>query len=158
MENTPEKYVESLIKAIKSIKIADHILYITYPIIKEKRILLKSLDETYQAMIHIINAVLQYENNWKRIILSPNSKENFQMFLQKCAQRYNITENETREIKELILTMESHKKSAVEFTRRDKVIILEDILKTKILDAEKIKSYLKLSKVIFQKVKNVISP
>lgn len=157
MENTPERYNTHLANAIKNIKVADHIIYITYPIIKDKRLLLKSLDSTYDAAISIISAILQYEYVWKRISLSDDSRENFQTFTNKCAKNYNITEQEIQQIKELITTVENHKKSSMEFPRREKIVIMSDSLKTQIIDSEKIRNYLKISKILFQKARNVIS-
>ena len=43
----PEKFIESLDKAVAILKTADHMLYMTYPLIREKRLLLKILNETY---------------------------------------------------------------------------------------------------------------
>jgi hypothetical protein len=156
MEYPEKPYITSLKKSIKSIKVADHIIYITYPIIKEKRLILKALESTYDAAVSVLNAILQYEHAWKRISLSQNAHENFQTFVIKCTKNYNITEQETRELKELILTVENHKRSALEFLRKERIIIMEDSLRTHILDAEKVKSYLKTVKVIFQKARNVI--
>jgi hypothetical protein len=158
MENTSEKYLVSLTNAIKSIKVADHILYITYPLMKEKRLLLKALDCLYESTNLIISSILQYEYIWKRIILIQDSKVNFQTFIDKCTKRYNITEQEINDLNNLIQTVENHKKSPLEFLRKDKIIIMSDSLKTRTIDSEALKTYLKLSKSLFQKARNVLQP
>jgi hypothetical protein len=148
-----EKHLESLQKALKEIRLADHMLYITYPMIKDKRLLIQALDHIYQAFICMINAVLQYDFINKRIKLSDDSKENFDLFLERCARRYNLNEEEIQNILELFKLIESHKKSPLEFSRREKVVIMSDSLKTAVIDAEKLKKYLNFSKSMLNKVK-----
>ena len=62
----PEKFEELIENAKRHIRIADHIAYVTFPLVKEKRLLLKVLDDTYLVMINIINAILQYDYVYKR--------------------------------------------------------------------------------------------
>ena len=66
-----EKFQENLVQAIKNLQIADHMAYVTYPLINEKRLLLKIFDEIYKSIISCINAILNYEYLYKRIKLSP---------------------------------------------------------------------------------------
>lgn len=146
-----EKYEESLNKATKEIKIADHILYVTYHIIKDKRLLIKALEQEYESLMNIINSILQYDYLWKRIQLYKDSRLNFDTFINKCSKRYNISEEEIREIKEFLLLIELHKKSPMEFMRREKVIIMSDSLKTNYIDYEKLKKYLEMVKRIIKK-------
>lgn len=148
-----EKHLESLNKAIKGIRIADHMLYVTYPVIKDKRLLLKSLDEVYDAIINIINSILQYDAGKKMITLTSDSRTNFEIFLEKSSKRYNLTPEEIKDILELISLMENHKKSPLEFSRRDKVIIMSDSLKTTAIDSERLKKYLSLAKNLINKAK-----
>jgi hypothetical protein len=147
-----EKYEENLNNALKEIRIADHILYITYHIIKDKRLLLKSLDQEYEALINIINATLQYEYLWKRVQLYNDPKLNFETFVNKCSKRYNITPKEIEEINQFIVTVEMHKKSSIEFMRRESIVIMSNGLKTALLNQEKLKKYLQLIKNIIKKV------
>lgn len=153
VSENPEKHIESLNKAIKNIRIADHMLYVTYPVIKDKRLLLKSLDEVYDALVLIINSILQYDYLKRMITLTNNPQQNLEIFITKCARRYNLTPEELSEITNLITLMESHKKSPMEFARRDKVIILSDSLKTTTIDSEKLKKYLSLAKNLVNKAK-----
>jgi hypothetical protein len=149
----PEKHIESLNKAIKNMRIADHILYVTYPVIKDKRLLLKSLEEVYDAIVLIINSILQYDYLQRRIELANNPQHNLDIFITKCAKRYNLTTEELDEIINLINLMQNHKKSPMEFTRKDKVIILSESLKTTAIDSEKLKKYLYLAKNLINKAK-----
>jgi len=152
----PEKYLESLKKAIKCLQLADHMAYVTYPIVQDKRLLLKILDQVYESLIHTINAILQHDYVWKRIQLYKDAKSNFRTFSEKCAPRYNIDHEEIRQILDILSTAEKHKKSPLEFSRKDKIVIMSDNLKTSIIDIEKIKQYLILSKKIIERANSHI--
>jgi len=146
-----EKYQESLQKALKNLQIADHMAYMTYPLVRDKRLLLKILDNLYETILHTINSILQYDYLWEKIQLYKDAKSNFQVFREKCAPRYNISREQISEILEVLTLIEKHKKSPLEFARKDKVIIMSNNLKTNIIDIEKIKQYLVLSKKLIEK-------
>ena len=72
-----EKIIKNLEEAQKIIHVADHLIYTTYPLVKDKRLLLKIILEIKKALVKCINAVLQYEYIYKRIKLSSDSQTNF---------------------------------------------------------------------------------
>jgi len=152
-----ENHLENLSKAVKNIRIADHMIYITYPVIKDKRLLIKALEHINDSVVCIVNSILQYDYLHKRISLYPDSKDNLEIFLLKCAPRYNITPEEKAEIKEILATAESHRKSPMEFSRRERIVIMSNDLKTTVIDAENLKKYLSLAKNITNKAKFVMS-
>jgi hypothetical protein len=152
-----EKHLESLKNAIVKLRIADHIIYTTYPLIKDKRLLLKALDSIYESLIYIINSILQYDYLNKKITLSQDPKENFETFLTKSAKNYAIPTQEIREIVEFVRMVENHKKSPMEFVRREKVIILSDNLRTDSLDMIKMRNYLNLGRKMLEKAKIIVT-
>jgi len=146
-----EKHIDSLKKAIKNIQIADHITYVTYPLMKDKRLLLKALDNIYNSILYTINSILQHDYLWKKIQLYQDPKSNFQIFKEKCSPRFKITEQEIKQILEILSTVKKHKKSPLEFQRKEKVVIMSENLKTKIIDIETIKNYLATTKYLLKK-------
>ena len=151
-----EKFLESLNKAEKIIQAADHMFYITLPLIKDKRLLLRILLETNIAVANCINLILQYEYLFKRISLYTDSKENLRTFEKNCAPRYNITEQELRSIFELFDLVKRHKESPFEFMKNGKVVILSKNLEQKIISDEKIKEFLIIAKQVLKKTRNTI--
>jgi hypothetical protein len=137
--------------AEKTLQTADHMIYVTFPLIKDKRLLLKVLQETKNAVTDCINSILQYEYIYKRITLYKDSKENFRTFTEKCAPRYNITREEISSILELFDIMEKHKKSPFEFVKDDKIVILSSSMQPKTLTIEKTKEFLITAKNIVRK-------
>ena len=152
----PEKYIENLDKAAKNLHTADHMLYMTYPIVREKRLLLKILNEIYLVVLGIVNAILQYEYLYKRITLYKDAKENFSVFKNKCAPRYNIAPEQVAKILEIFNLAEKHKKSPFEFVRNNKIVIMTNALKTDTITIEKMKDYIFTSKDILRKADTII--
>ena len=146
-----ERFILSLEKARKAIQMADHLSYITFPLIKENKLLLKILEELNIAIISMVNAVLQYEYLNKRIEIYNNAKDNFETF-KNIAFRYSINDEQVRKIIEIINLAEKHKKSPFEFSKNDKIVIMSENMYPDILTLEKIKSYLLEAKDILRKI------
>lgn len=152
-----EKFQENLKQAIKSLQIADHMTYVTFPLVNERRLLLKIFDEIYKSIISCINAILNYEYLYKRIKLYSDNNDNFQTFAEKCAKNYQINNEQIKKIREILQINKQHKQSAMEFVKNDKVVILSDNLGTQTLDILKIKQYLLLAKELLMKANSKIS-
>jgi len=146
-----EKFLENIEEAKKTIRTVDHMIYVTFPLIKDKRLLLKILQEIKIAVTSCINSILQYEYLYKRISLYKNSKENFNTFVKKCASRYRIDEEEIKLILELFDLAKKHKESPFEFIKEEKVVILSESLKPKTFTIENAKEFLSLAKNILKK-------
>ena len=151
-----EKFFENLEKSEKTIQTANHLLYVTYPLVKDKRLLLKILAEIKKGIASCMNAVLQYEYLHGRVRLSSNPKINFTKFLEKCCPRYNISETNVKKIIKLFEIVEKHKSSPFEFVKEDKVVILSNNMNSEIITLEKVKEFLDSSKVVLQKAKDII--
>lgn len=149
-----ETFLKFLEKAEKTLKVMDHIVYVTFPLIKEKRLLLKILLEINEAVSNCITSILQYEYLYKRIRLDKDSRENFKIFREKCAPRYKITEEEIVLISDLFNLAQKHKESGFEFVKNEKIVILSENLKTEIITHEKIKIFLSMAKRILEKTKS----
>ena len=89
-----EKFLENLIVAEKTIQTADHMIYVTFPLINDKRLLFKILQEMKNAVALCINSILQYEYLYQRIKLYKDSRLNFKIFTERCVPRYGITKEE----------------------------------------------------------------
>ena len=151
-----EKLLKYLEEAEKIIQTTDHLVYVTFPIVKDKKILIKALLETKIAISNCINSILQYEYLYKRIKLYKNPKRNLQTFKEKSSKRYNISFQEIKLIEELFNIIEHHKKSPIEFIKNEKIIILSENMNSYSINIEKIKNFIGLSKNILKKTKNQI--
>ncbi|MBW6442217.1 hypothetical protein K0A97_00335 [Patescibacteria group bacterium] len=146
-----EKFLEGLTNAEKSIKTADHMVYVTFPLIKDKRLLLKILNEIKNSIIYCIGSILQYEYLYKKITLYKDPRSNFRTFTEKCAFKYEVSKEDILLIEELFDFIEKHNESPFEFVKGDKVVILSNSLKPKTLTLEKVKEFLILAKNLIRK-------
>lgn len=152
-----EKFLENILAAEKILQTADHLIYVTFPVVKDKRLLLKIMQETRNAITNCINSILQYEYLYKRITLYKDSKSNLKIFVEKCAPRYKITKEEINLILDLFDFIEKHRESPFEFVKDEKVVILSNNLKQKILTLEKTKEFLVLGKNILRKTRETMN-
>jgi hypothetical protein len=150
------RYFENLNEAEKLLKTSDHLIYVSYTLLKDQKLLVKILPEIKSAISKALNAVLQNEYLFKRIKLYKNPKDNFETFKKKCAPRYNITNSEIHKIEELFKIVESHEKSPMEFVRGENVVILSDTNAHLIVNFESTKEFLQLGKTILGKVRSKI--
>jgi hypothetical protein len=150
-----EKFIEYLEEANKITKTADHMLYVTFPLVKDKKILIKILKELKKATAYCINSILQYEYLLRRISLYKDPQMNFRTFLIKCAPLYKLSKQEVQEIQEIFLLIKNHEQSAMEFTRGEKLVIITEN-ETKTLEIKQIKKFINLNKKLIEKTQNRI--
>jgi len=147
-----EKFLVSLEKAEKSIRLADHFLNVTFPLVKEYRLLLKIISELYVGVINLINASLQYDYYHKRITIFQDSQTNLRTFKESCALRNGLSDNEVSTLLEVIRLFKVHKSSSMEFVKDDKVVLMSDSLKPEILSLLKVKSLVSTIKLVLLKI------
>lgn len=152
MENSNQIF-ELLVQAENSLKTIDHLVYITYPLINEKRLLKKILEDLYTSARNIIQAIIIFERIYKRIDFQENTNINF---VKINAQRYNFLPEEIQAVEELLNLTEKYKISQMNFIRKDKLVIIDDNLKSESIGIDQLKKYLSLLKVILQKTRRYI--
>jgi hypothetical protein len=150
-----EKFQEHLEKADSSLKTADHLVYITFPLIKENRLLKKILEGLGNSAYDVFMAILEYEYLYKRIRLYGTNKENFETF-KRCAQRYNLTEEEVEVMNKIFCLVEKYKESSFEFIRKNKLVMMSENLKTESINLEQLKRHLNSMKSILAKTHAVL--
>jgi hypothetical protein len=143
--------LSDLEEAKRTLRIADHMIYITYPVLKENRLLVKVLEEVYKAVRKTVDTIMGYEYEHKRIKVYSDPKLNMDIFEQKCAVKYNLTPEEIIGIKQIIDLFESHKSSTMEFSRQNKFVIMAEDLRTDSITMLKLKAMLSIAKVIVRK-------
>lgn len=149
-----EKFLENLGEAERITLAMDHLIYVTFPIVKDKRMLLKILIETKKAVALCINSILQYDYLYKRVSLHKKPAENFLTFREKCAPRYGITKEEVGKISLLFDIAEKHRQSPLEFVKENKIVIMSESLHSETITVEKLKEFIILAKNLIGKVKN----
>ena len=151
MDNINKKFVDSLIEAEKQWRSADHLIYITLPVVKDTRLLLRALDSINKSVTLSISTILKFEYLYKRVELSADSGKNLETFFKKCAGRYGLNEQDNKDLKRILFLGKKHKESGFEFSKYRKVVILDDNLTVDEVTDGQIKEFLKVSRKIIEK-------
>jgi hypothetical protein len=150
-----EKFQEHLQKADSSLKTADHLVYITFPLIKENRLLKKILEGIGESAYNIFQAILEYEYLYKRIRIHPDIDSNFEN-LNKCAVRFGLTGEEIENLRKILAIIDKYKESPFEFIRKDKLVMMSENLKTESINLDQLKKYLNQTKAVILKTHRVL--
>lgn len=152
-----EKFEEETQKAKKLIRIADHMLTQTYPLLKDPKLLLAVIDNIYGAVQSSIAAMLHYDRHYKRVPpFTENFEAMFSLFRDKYKTRFNFTQEYYTVIERLRDIVVQHKKSPIEFARKDKFVICSDNYRLRTLSFDEIKRYLEQMKDFVNKINVVV--
>jgi hypothetical protein len=151
-----ERLLKNLKEAEERIKKIDHLLYVSFPLVQDKRLLLNAIIEIKEVVRICINIILQQEYFYRRIKIYKESKRNIKTFVDKCAVRYEINKQELKLITNLFEIVEMHVQSPLEFMKDNKLIIISDNLRTYQINLEGVKQFLNLGKKILNKTKKNI--
>jgi hypothetical protein len=153
-----EKFQELRDAANKKLQLADHILTMTYPTVKDPRLLLSSIENLFLAFSYSMSSLLHYERLFKRIPpFSDNFTSKFEMFKTQCSYRYKIDPEYSKiiqDIKEIII---AHKESPMEFSRDSNLIICSQDYRTKIISPDIIDNYVQKAKLFIKNVSTIVS-
>lgn len=147
-----EKHEELIKKAIKKLRTADHLLYVTMPVVNDNKLLLTILENLNLSVIDGMNSILEYERLYKRIgPLNESFGPRFNVFKQ-ISKRLNFSSEELTLIMSLKTLLEERKESPLEFSRKDKVVICSDSYKMKTVSLNEIKDFIVKVKSFLRKV------
>ena len=145
-------------KAKKNVIVADHMISVTYPLIKDTKLLIAVLDNIFLALTNSVGALLHYERLFKRIPPFHETFESkFNLFRLRCIDKFNIDKAYIPfilDIKDIII---QHNKSPVEFAKGDKFVICSENYKMKAISLKDIKEYLNKTKNFTNQVDGILS-
>ncbi len=153
-----EKFQELRQKAEKRLKTADHMLTMTYPFVQDPKLLMAVVENLFLALANAMGSVLYYERLFKRIPpFQDTFISKFNMFKEKCSPKYKIDAQYLQLIMEIRDIIVEHKKSPVEFSKKDRFIICSDDYKMKSVTVSQLKDYIKKTKLFITEVHNICS-
>lgn len=152
-----EKFQEYRDKAIRHLKIADHMFVITYPFVKDPKLLLTVLNNIFESIHCTIGSLLHYERLFKRINLFGDGFEEQAILFKQLAKQKNINPAYIHLIDEIREIISEHRKSAVEFARKEKFVICSDDYKMKTVSLDSIKKYIAQTKLFIEDIGKITS-
>jgi len=151
---------ELLNSADSSIRTTDHLIYSTYPIIRDSRLLVKIIERINDSFTMIIDALLRYERLYKRISSSFSSFGSFTPLqknkIEKIASKYSITKNELKTIGDISIIIHGIKESSIRLNQKDKVTVFSNDFRQQSITIGNIKEFFNVLKNVNKKVKEVI--
>ena len=151
-----ERFQEARDRAQTRLRIADHMLTQTYPLVRDTKLLLAVIENIFLGLTSTMAALLYYERTFKRVPPFVDNFENkFHIFKEVC-RRYNFPKQHILLIKNVKDLIVAHKKSPVEFARKDCFVICSEKYDMQTITTGKIKEYIVQSKELLRDVSQIL--
>ena len=151
-----EKFQESREKAERCLKIADHMLFVTYPLVKDDKLLMAILENIFLTFTNSMGSVLYYERLFKRIPpFHDNYESKLNLFIQKVMPQYNIDRRFVDSVVKARDLLVERKLAPVEFTKQGKFIIFSKDYQMRAISVDELKGFVQVAKE-FVKLNNRI--
>ncbi len=148
-----EKFNEFSQKALKSYQIADHMVHVTYPVVKDPKVLLLAITHLNTALENAVSALIYYDYYFKRIQNFPSDfNTKLDIFRRYSCEKYGIPRESVQTILDVKSIYLDHKSSEIEFRRRNSFVIASKNYKLRTINNEKLKNFLILAKPLLSKV------
>ncbi len=146
-----------LTEARDKVNTADHLVYVSYPEIADSKMLFAITGGLSIAVTRAMEAVLAYERSFQRIPLAPKDfSSEFELFKGKCVPSYGFDKKYVALIDDLNNIVELKKRTPLEFSRKDKIVLCTESYRMKEVDLKKVKEYLQLSKEFVDQVSRLL--
>jgi len=153
-----EEFQSASKKAHEKLILADHMLTQTYPLVKDPKLLVAVMENIFLSLTSAMASVLYYERTFKNIPPFVDNFENkFRLFKEKCVPKHSLDKAYVETITEVKEAVIAHRKSPIEFARKENFVICSDNYKLKTITIEQIKKYIDLTKTFLKETSVIIS-
>jgi|TARA_Y100000310_G_scaffold15979_1_gene16033 hypothetical protein len=152
-----ENYDELLKKAQKEIDSSDHLLFVTYNIVKDSKFVFSVTNQLIDAVKYALEALLEYERKSK--LIEPYPKQfgfMVETFKKKVAERREFENNTMVFLNKLVSMEQTIDSSSIHFRRGDTYVLADDEFGTQAIELQTIKSYFSDAKSFVEKVGDII--
>ncbi len=153
-----EAFITYRDKARQSIRVADHMLTMTYPLVKDPKLLIAVLENIQGALVHAMTSVLAYEYAFKRIPPYKETFENkFSMFKQHIVRQQALDPHIVQFIAQMKELHDEHKNASIEFSRTETYVMSNERYRLNILTEKDLKAHLQTTKTIVHELLQLVS-
>lgn len=139
--------------AVNKIKLADHMLVITYPVVNDPKLLIGILDNIFQACELAMTSLLEYERAFKRIPPYPDNFEGkLHIFTATLIPKHNISDEYVKFMRKLRDILMEHKQSSVTFIRNNQYVMGDSNYNMRTLNVQQLKEYIITGKKFIQQI------
>lgn len=152
-----EQFQQARAKAKKSIEIADHMLSVTYPVVKDPKLLLAIMENIFLAYTNAMSAILYHDRLFKQIPpFNDTFESKFNMFKTRCIGKHKLDKVHLMDLQEIKNIIQEHKASPVEFAKKDKFVICSDNYKMKTIELNDLNAYINKAKVFIGQMDTIV--
>ncbi|MCD6547300.1 MAG: hypothetical protein J7K22_01960 [Nanoarchaeota archaeon] len=151
-------YLSLLKEAKRELGLADHILMVAFPIVRDKHIFLNVLTHADKSVILAIRAFIAKKKEARELRIIPESEELARrLFFEEFSKIVGITPSEKHLIQELKNVVIAHRKSQAEIKRGDEYIIFLPNFDSITINEQNVKRYLSIVRGFINKIEKVMT-
>ncbi|RZD31614.1 MAG: hypothetical protein CXT77_01850 [uncultured DHVE6 group euryarchaeote] len=150
-------YHELINKAQKEINSSDHLLFVTYNIVKDSKFVFSVTNQLIDAVKYALEALLEFERKSK--LIEPYPKQfNFMVetFKKKVSERREFDERTLIFLTKLVVMEQTINTSSLHFRRGDTYVLADEEFGTQAIELQTIKSYFSSAQEFVTKVGDII--
>ena len=157
-ENNMEKYQEYMQQARQHLKNADHLVSVSFPMVRDSKLLLAAAENLAESLNLYVLTILAYERLKRRIPPFHEDKESaFNSFTRDVVPTYKIDIKYIKLITDFNELVRFHKDSAVEFNRKDKFVMASESYKLMELSEGLLKDNIARARRFMEIIETIVS-
>ncbi|MBS3108170.1 hypothetical protein J4468_04625 [Candidatus Woesearchaeota archaeon] len=137
-------------EAKKNLKTADHLVYMTYPLIKDPKLITSIAGNLQRSLMYAMDALVRYEQLYRHIPMATHPDTRFELFKEKCIPAHKLD-------KDIITVMHILTKALEEKQINESVVRRDLISSGKVLSYDQLKNMTNKSKAFLLQVQGVIT-
>src|SRR3989344_1838480 len=144
-------------EATRAFKIADHLIYVTFPLLNDQRLFATVAEKLKEALDKGMRAVLEFDYLYKRIQFVPAEfQTRVSLFQQYAPKKYGFGSMSFTTMQEVEEIVSRRRESPIEFIRRDRLVIASADYRLKTVNLDKMKNLVQNTKTFISKVNEII--
>ncbi|MBD3312457.1 hypothetical protein GF352_03330 [archaeon] len=139
--------------AVEELSLADHMLYVTFPLLNDKQIFLNAVNHLGKSITEVIRAFMSREVAFKRIKFMPPKDLLINEFIDRYSGNLGLNKRLVKMIKQVTTFNNVRHRSSIKLKRNDKFIVISPEYSMSALTLEEAKDYLRLAREFVQKMR-----
>ncbi len=133
------RFEELLEEASERLRVADHLLTVTYPLVKDPKLLMEVVKGLQDCLVKCINSLIEKDLFYKFIDPLPEAFPQRFMVFREVAKRHGFKEEHFSLVRDVEELVERHKQAPLEFSKKGEFVICSDNFQVKKLSVEDLK-------------------
>ena len=156
--SSPQDILTAKDNATQKYEGARHLLNVTFPMIKDPKLLLGVINNLSASLESSMDAILAYERLLRLVpVYNNNYESKFNLFRMKSIRRNNIPPAAIHLMSELRYIIDLHKKSPMEFQRGNRFVICNKDYQLKVISIKDLQQYLYTTKDMLDLTHKIVS-